>query len=59
VQTLEEALTYCGTVDFLNARAGLLERLNAHGVQVLDSRPGQLGAELVSRYLSWKKAGTL
>jgi hypothetical protein len=28
-------------------------------VQVLDSRPGQLGAELVSRYLSWKKAGTL
>lgn len=59
VQTLEEALTYCGTVDFLNARAGLLERLSAHGVQVLDSRPGQLGAELVSRYLSWKKAGTL
>jgi uncharacterized protein (DUF58 family) len=59
VQTLEEALTYCGTVDFLNARAGLLERLSANGVQVLDSRPGQLGAELVSRYLSWKKAGTL
>ncbi len=59
VQTLDEALVYCGTLDFLNARASLLERLNAQGVQVLDARPGQLGAQLVSRYLSWKKAGTL
>lgn len=59
VQTLDEALTYCGAIEFLNARAGLLERLGANGVQVLDSRPGQLGAELVSRYLSWKKAGAL
>jgi uncharacterized protein (DUF58 family) len=59
VQTLDQALTYCGTIDFLNARAGLLERLRVQGVQVLDSPPGQLGAEMVSRYLSWKKAGTL
>ncbi|WP_017906012.1 DUF58 domain-containing protein [Pseudomonas asplenii] len=59
VQTLDEALAYCGTVDYLNARANLHERLNAHGVTVLDARPGELGAELVSRYLSWKKAGTL
>ncbi|QXI29910.1 DUF58 domain-containing protein [Pseudomonas vanderleydeniana] len=59
VQTLGEALAYCGTVDYLNARANLHERLNAHGVPVLDARPGELGAELVSRYLSWKKAGTL
>ncbi|WP_419736745.1 DUF58 domain-containing protein [Pseudomonas sp. COR18] len=59
VQTLDEALAYCGTVDYLNARAHLHERLNAHGVPVLDARPGELGAELVSRYLSWKKAGTL
>ncbi|NVZ79291.1 DUF58 domain-containing protein, partial [Pseudomonas gingeri] len=59
VQTLPEALAYCGTVDYLNARANLHERLNAHGVPVLDARPSELGAELVSRYLSWKKAGTL
>ncbi|KPA88486.1 hypothetical protein PF66_04849 [Pseudomonas asplenii] len=59
VQTLDEALAYCGMVDYLNARAHLHERLNAHGVPVLDARPGELGAELVSRYLSWKKAGTL
>jgi uncharacterized protein (DUF58 family) len=59
VQTFDDALTYCGTIDFLNARADLQERLSAHGISVLDSRPAELGAELVSRYLSWKKAGAL
>jgi len=59
VQTWQDALAYCGTVDFLNARAGLHDRLIAHGIPVLDARPGELGAQLVSRYLSWKKAGTL
>jgi uncharacterized protein (DUF58 family) len=57
VQTLPEALAYCGTVDYLNARAELHERLSAHGVPVVDARPQELGAELVTRYLSWKKAG--
>ncbi|KAA0986049.1 DUF58 domain-containing protein [Pseudomonas sp. ANT_J28] len=59
VQTLDEALAYCGTVDYLNARAELHERLSAHGVPVLDVRPAELGAELVTQYLSWKKAGVL
>jgi len=59
VQTWQQALDYCGTVDFLNARAGLHERLSAHGIPVMDVRPGELGPQLVSRYLSWKKAGTL
>ena len=59
VQTWQDALAYCGTIDFFNARARLHERLIAHGVPVLDARPGELGAQLVSRYLSWKKAGTL
>ena len=59
VQTWQQALDYCGTVDFLNARANLHERLTAHGMPVLDVRPGELGPQLVSRYLSWKKAGTL
>ncbi|MFJ3372782.1 DUF58 domain-containing protein [Pseudomonas sp. NPDC086251] len=57
VQTLPEALTYCGTVDYLNARAELHERLNAHGVAVLDATTRELGATLVTRYLEWKKAG--
>ncbi|WP_460141009.1 DUF58 domain-containing protein [Pseudomonas sp. S2_E01] len=57
VQTLSQALTYCGTVDLLNARADVHERLNAHGVPVLDATPHELGAALVTRYLEWKKAG--
>jgi len=59
VQALPEALSYCGTVDYLNARAELHERLSAHGVAVLQARPGELGAELVTLYLGWKKAGNL
>ena len=59
VQTLDEALVYCGTVDYMNARAERHERLSAHGVTVLDVPPGELGAALVTRYLSWKKAGAL
>ena len=59
VQGYEDALAYCGTVDYLNARTALHERLAAHGVPVLDARPSELGPELVSRYLAWKKAGVL
>ncbi|CAI8965887.1 conserved hypothetical protein [Pseudomonas sp. IT-P12] len=59
VQTLSEALTYCGTVDYLNARAELYDRLNAYGVPVLDASPRELDAALVTRYLEWKKAGVL
>jgi len=58
VQTLPEALAYCGTIDFLNHRSQLHERLIAHGVAVMDIRPGELGAELVIRYLDWKRSGT-
>ncbi|MDN4545597.1 MULTISPECIES: DUF58 domain-containing protein [unclassified Pseudomonas] len=58
VQTLSEALDYCGTVDYLNARAELHERLRAHGVWVLEARPAELGADLVTQYLAWKKAGS-
>lgn len=59
VQGFEQALAYCGTLDYLNARAGLHERLAAHDVPVLDARPAELGPELVSSYLAWKKAGAL
>lgn len=59
VQDFETALAYCGTLDYLNARDSLHERLVAHNVPVLDARPSELGPELVSRYLAWKKAGVL
>ncbi|KAF1030163.1 MAG: hypothetical protein GAK37_01481 [Pseudomonas sp.] len=59
VQTLPEALAYCGTVDYLNTRNELHERLRAHGLSLLDTLPSGLGAALVTRYLAWKKAGVL
>lgn len=57
VQTLPEALAYSGTIDYLNNRNELHDRLNAHGLSVLDALPSELGATLVTRYLGWKKAG--
>jgi uncharacterized protein (DUF58 family) len=57
VQTLTQALTYYGAVNYSNARAELHERMSAHGIALLQSRPAELGAELVSTYLNWKKAG--
>lgn len=59
VQTLPEALAYCGTVNYMNEQAELHERLSAHGVPVVDVRPAELGAELVTRYLSWKRSAAL
>lgn len=59
VQTHQQAVDYCGAMDYLNARARLHDRLAAQGVPVLDVRPGELGPALISRYLAWKKAGTL
>ncbi|MVV50750.1 DUF58 domain-containing protein [Pseudomonas sp. PB120] len=58
VQTLEEALNYCGTVEYLNSRAELHERLSAHGVPVMDARPSELGTALVTHYFSWKRSGS-
>ncbi|WPO99130.1 DUF58 domain-containing protein [Pseudomonas sp. HR96] len=59
VSDFQQALSYCGAVGYLNDREQLHERLSAHGMAVLDARPAQLGAQLISRYLGWKKAGTL
>lgn len=59
IQTLPEALAYCGTIDFLNDRSQLHERLTAHGVAVMDVRPAELGAGLVTSYMSWKKTAAI
>lgn len=59
VQNLDQALSYCGAVDYLHSRNQLHEQLLAHEVPLLDVRPRELGPELVSQYLAWKKAGVL
>ncbi len=59
VQSLDDALDYCGAQDYLNARQALHKRLAAHGMPVLDVQPCDLGPALIGRYLAWKKTGTL
>ncbi|MBV4452385.1 MULTISPECIES: DUF58 domain-containing protein [Pseudomonas] len=59
VQTLPEALAYSGTIDYLNTRNQLHDRLSAHGLSILDTLPSELGPALVTRYLGWKKAGVI
>ncbi|MDQ0652692.1 DUF58 domain-containing protein [Pseudomonas cedrina] len=59
VQTLPEALAYSGTIDYLNTRNQLHDRLSAQGLSVLDTLPSELGPALVTRYLGWKKAGAI
>jgi uncharacterized protein (DUF58 family) len=59
VRTLEDALDYCGAIELLGARNTLLERMKAQRIAVIDARPEELGAQMISRYLNWKKTGTL
>ena len=39
--------------------AALHERLQAQGVPVLETLPDELGPQLISRYLAWKRGGVL
>ncbi|VVN40723.1 DUF58 domain-containing protein [Pseudomonas fluorescens] len=55
VQTLPEAMAYCGAVSYLNDRGELHERLSAHGVAVVDVRPIELGDNLLTHYLELKR----
>ncbi|WP_417791695.1 DUF58 domain-containing protein [Stutzerimonas xanthomarina] len=59
VESFQQALDYCGALDYLHARSRLHEQLLAHGVPVLDACPQELGPALISRYLAWKKGGVL
>jgi uncharacterized protein (DUF58 family) len=59
VETYEDALEYCGAMDYRQARESLHERLSTYGVPLLDTRPAALGPELVNQYLTWKRAGSL
>lgn len=59
VQTLTDALTYCGAVEYLNAQAKLHEHLNSQEATVVQVQPMELGPEIVNLYFAWKKAGIL
>lgn len=55
--SLQQALLYCAGVDYLNTRQRHQQKLASQGIQLLDARPSQLTAQLVSHYLAMKKAG--
>lgn len=55
--SLQQALLYCAGVDYLNTRQRHQQKLSSQGINLLDVRPSQLNAQLVSHYLAMKKAG--
>ncbi|HEY0634062.1 MAG TPA: DUF58 domain-containing protein [Gammaproteobacteria bacterium] len=59
VQTLEQALLYQATEEYLALRRQSHERLSYHGARLLDLRPAQLPVALVNRYFEIKQEGAL
>ena len=59
VNTLQEALEYCATADYLDTRKTTHAKLKLQGIAIVDTQPDKLGAHLTSKYFNWKKSGTL
>jgi len=59
VDTLDEALRYLATVDFLDKRTRAHRLLQEYRVQALDVTASQLPLAVVNRYLEIKRAGPL
>ncbi|HHX34081.1 MAG TPA: DUF58 domain-containing protein [Gammaproteobacteria bacterium] len=57
VRSYQQALLYCGGVDYLQTRHSNQHKLSAQGINFFDVRPSQLSTKLLSHYLSIKKSG--
>lgn len=57
VQNYQQALLYCGGIDYMQTRQRNQQKLLSQGVDLLDVRPSQLTAKLISHYLKMKKSG--
>lgn len=57
VHNYQQALLYCGGIDYLQTRQHNQQKLLSQGVDLLDVRPSQLTAKLISHYLQIKKSG--
>jgi uncharacterized protein (DUF58 family) len=57
VQNYQQALLYCGGIDYLQTRQHNQQKLLSQGMDLLDVRPSQLTAKLISQYLQMKKSG--
>jgi len=59
INTFSDALSYCGTSEFLHRRRRDLARLQGMGVVMTDSLPQHLHVNLVNEYLKLKRSGRL
>lgn len=59
VLNFNDALRYCGVMQFMQQRQQLLQRLRAAGVMMVDATPQQLHMNLVNEYLKMKRSGRL
>lgn len=57
VQNYQQALLYCGSINYLRTRHSQQRMLSKQGVQVLDVRPSQLSSQLLNQYLKMKRSG--
>ena len=59
VRDFDEALTYLGTISYVQARQGLQEQLRQRGVLNIDSVPSELAVRVVNSYLEIKRSRIL
>lgn len=59
ITTLDEALSYVGSIGYLQRRKQMQEQLTQAGAIIVDSSPQQLHTTLIQQYLSLKRQGRL
>lgn len=59
IQNFEQALTYCGTVDFVNQRRKVQKMLSSKGLFAVDCLAKELPIQLANSYWEIKRAGAL
>lgn len=59
VEGFDEALTYCGTVDFVNQRRKVQKMLSSKGIFAVDCLAKELPIQLANSYWDIKRSGTL
>ena len=59
VDNFKQALTYAGTIDYLDQRKVIERTLNQQGVITVNSLPNMLPVTLVNRYMEIKREGRL
>ena len=59
VTTADEAARWASTLEYLQARGGVMARLRQRGVDVIDVPPEQLSSALTAHYWRLKRAGAM